>query len=103
MSDSLLVSIHLVLLLLGATQCIWLMQLIAHKVFYIQEPTWLVQGRRTGLMLIALSMLLGAKWCVDHTWIPWVPDIVIVGAIDLYFLVAIASAYWHSAFSRSRV
>ena len=87
----------LLLLLIGAGLCIWLMQLIVLRNFIVIEPAWLMHARRSGLTILALGLLWAAKYCVQHSWDPWPPYLLIVLAVDFYLSVAIISGYYHSS------
>lgn len=94
--SELMTDAYICLLLFGAGLCVWLMQLIAHRNFIIIEPAWLMQSRRVGLTILGLGLLWAARYGVERGWTPWTPDLVIVGAIDYYLCIAIASGYYHS-------
>lgn len=88
--------LYLGLVLTGATLMVWLMMLISNGQFINTEPNWMKETRRVALTVSALGLLWGAKYCFEKNWTPWPPDIVLLIGIDLYFGMAIASAYRHS-------
>lgn len=99
--DEVVTHTYLVLLLIGATLGVWFMALVAHSQYVVREPPLLRAIRRASIACVIFGMLWAVSYCIDHRWIPWYPDVLLVVGIDLYFLVAIASSYRRTRLARN--
>ena len=86
-------SVYLALLLLGAMEIVWCMQLVARAEFVINDPPTIRWARRLSLLLTGMGLLWAIRYCIDRKWQPWEPDVMLVAGLDLYLGVAIYSAY----------
>lgn len=92
-SDNVFTAIYLVLLLVGILLIVWWMQTVtAMSLTTFDDPPIIRHSRRVALVLIAGSMAWAAHYCTITNWSPWMPDLFMVGGIDLYLTVAIVSA-----------
>jgi hypothetical protein len=57
-----------------------------------EDPPVIRYLRRIALTMTAAAMAWAAHFCTITNWSPWMPDLFMVGGIDLYLAVAIISA-----------
>lgn len=94
---------YVFLLLVGAGSVVWAMGMIAHGDFITDdESVYLRQARRVALMFTALGMMWAAHAALGQNQLPDAPELLIVGGIDLYLVLAIVSAYRNSTVRRPR-
>lgn len=92
-NDIVLTAIYLVLLLAGVLLIIfWMQTVTAMAINRFDDPPIIRHLRRISLVMTAGAMAWVAHFSAVTNWTPWAPDFFLVGGIDLYFAVAIASA-----------
>lgn len=93
LSANVLTAIYLVLLLVGILLIIfWMQTVTAMSMNVFDDPPIIRHLRRAALVTTACSMAWAAHFCTITNWCPWLPDLFMVGGVDLYLGVAIASA-----------
>lgn len=57
------------------------------------DPHWLLNIRRAGYLLQALSFIWALAYGIDHQWQPWPPFVAIVIMLDANIVIRIATVY----------
>ena len=82
-----------VLAVIGATLCMWTMQLSGNQMIARGEKPCLRWTRRIGLALTATGLLWAVRYGYMQEWQPWPPFLLIVAGLDISLAITVLSGY----------
>lgn len=89
----LITTAYTLLVLIGIVLLVWMMALIYHGFFIRFDPPQIRFARRAALAIMGVALCWDTSFAFDTTWVPWPPDVMLLTGLDLYFGIAIVSAY----------
>lgn len=91
-----LTSPFIILSVLGASLCMYVMQKTWHDEVAMLDPPPLRWLRRSAMTLLALSLCWEVLYLLQMQWKPYPPLVALVAALDLLFAVRAATLVWRS-------